>query len=165
MPQEYRLQEAILMAIQSKKNLYDFYRKAAAQTVREEGRRVFERLADETRTGLSRFYHLYHGSVETSFEQFMAAPPHPDSAMLHELSAELHPEIHDRRAREIALREETDIERVMRLAADRVINPMARQVLLRAAWDTGQHLQIIESEYAHTMRMVHETDIDIYVRE
>ena len=122
-------------------------------------------LDEETRTGLSRFYDLYLGKDLDDFEQFMATPPRPDSAMLHELDRELHPDIHDRRAREIALREEADIERVLRMTAERVINPMARQILLEAAAETGQHLQIIESEYAHTMGMVHETDIDTYVRE
>jgi hypothetical protein len=31
--------------------------------------------------------------------------------------------------------------------------------------ETRDHYEIIESEYAHLMAMVHETDIDIFVRE
>jgi hypothetical protein len=33
------------------------------------------------------------------------------------------------------------------------------------AKETRTHYAIIESEYARTMGMVHETDIDTYVRE
>ena len=36
---------------------------------------------------------------------------------------------------------------------------------MEVAKDTRIHYEIIESEYAHTMGMVHETDIDTYVRE
>lgn len=165
MPQEYRIQEAIRLAIESKKNLHDFYRQAAGRITNHSGQRVFERLADETRSNLGRFYHLYLGEDLPGFERFMATPPRTDSAMLHELGREIQPEIHDRKARELALREETDIERVLRLTAARVIDPLAREVLLRAADEVCQHMQVIESEYARTMGMVHETDIDTYVRE
>jgi len=36
---------------------------------------------------------------------------------------------------------------------------------LKNADATHQHYEVIESEYAHLMGMVHETDIDTYVRE
>jgi len=165
MPQEYRAQEAIRLAIDNKKALYDFYRQAAVTITNASGQRVFERLAEEVRDNLSRFYHLYLGQDLPGLERFMAMPPQGDSAMLFELNRELNPEIHDRKAREIALREEADIERILRMTAARVIDPVARDVLLRAADEVCQHMQIIESEYAHTMGMVHETDIDTYVRE
>jgi len=165
MPQEYRAQEAIRLAIDNKKALYDFYRQAAGTITNTSGQRVFERLAAEVRDNLSRFYHLYLGQDLPGFENFMAMPPQGDSAMLFELNRELNPEIHDRKAREIALREEADIERILRMTAARVIDPVARDVLQRAADEVSQHMQLIESEYARTMGMVHETDIDTYVRE
>ncbi|MEI8354973.1 MAG: ferritin, partial [Deltaproteobacteria bacterium] len=31
--------------------------------------------------------------------------------------------------------------------------------------ETRKHSELIEAEYAHLMRMVHESDQDIYVRE
>jgi hypothetical protein len=37
--------------------------------------------------------------------------------------------------------------------------------LLLNAKSTHQHYELIESEYAHLMGMVHETDIDTFVRE
>jgi len=165
MPQEYRVQEAIRLAIESKKNLHDFYQNAAGTITNLSGQRVFQRLADEVRGNLGRFYHLYLGQDLPDFERFMEIPPQSESAMLHELNREIQPDIHDRKAREIALREEADIEQVLRLTAARVIDPVAREVLVQAADEVCQHMQIIESEYAHTMGMVHETDIDTYVRE
>jgi hypothetical protein len=38
-------------------------------------------------------------------------------------------------------------------------------VFERMAKETDDHYQLIESEYAHLMGMVHETDIDTFVRE
>lgn len=36
---------------------------------------------------------------------------------------------------------------------------------LKFAIQTENHFALIESEYAHMMKMVHETDIDTFVRE
>ena len=41
----------------------------------------------------------------------------------------------------------------------------ASKAFERMAQETENHYAIIESEYAHMMGMVHETDIDTYVRE
>lgn len=165
MPQEMKIQEALRLIIRTKKNLYDYYLKAAEQSTNPLGRKVFQHLAHEVRSNLSRFFHLYIGHDLGDFDQFMETAPLPDSALLHDLSAELSPDMHDRRAQEVALREEEDIERMLRMTAGRVIDPAARQILLRAAQETKNHCALIESEYAHTMGMVHETDMDTFVRE
>jgi hypothetical protein len=39
------------------------------------------------------------------------------------------------------------------------------EVYLKNAESTHMHFELIESEYAHLMGMVHETDIDTFVRE
>ena len=49
--------------------------------------------------------------------------------------------------------------------AVRIPDEKAKGVFLKNAESTHQHFELIESEYAHLMGMVHETDIDIYVRE
>lgn len=165
MPQEMHVQEAIRLILKSKKNLYHFYRHAAAQGENRSGCLVFERLAEETSSNLSRFYHLYNGEEFGTFDQFLQSAPSHDSTLMSSLQGQVSPEIHDRRARELALQEEENLERMLRMTAARVIDPVARQTLERAANETRQHHALIESEYAHTMRMVHETDIDTYVRE
>jgi len=164
-PQEMKIQEALRLIIRTKKNLYDFYLHAAERVTNPLGRRVFQRLAEEVRDNLGRFFHLYNGHDLGDFDQFMATPPHPDSALIQALTDQLTPDVHERRARELALSEEEDIERMLRMTAAHVIDPVARQILQRAASESRQHCAIIESEYAHTMGMVHESDIDTYVRE
>jgi rubrerythrin len=153
------------MILMTRKTLYHFYHQAAEQGKNRSGRVVFERLAEETRSNLKSFFHLYQGVDFGSFDQFMQSVPFHDSTLLNALKGDLSPDIHNRRARELALREEESLEQMLRMTAARVIDPVARQTLERAANETRAHLALIESEYAHTMRMVHETDIDTYVRE
>lgn len=165
MPQEYKMQEALKMAIQAKKNLMDFYLKAAEVTQHPEGKKVFSRLAGEVRENVGRFFDHYNRKDLGNFEEFISAPPRPDSVMLVELEKALNADTHDRKARELALKEEEDLERHFRTAATSVVDPAVRDVFLAVAKETRNHYDVIESEYARTMGMVHETDIDTYVRE
>jgi rubrerythrin len=66
---------------------------------------------------------------------------------------------------EIALREEKDLEENLTRTAARIIDPAVRSVFETMARETNHHYALIESEYARLMAMVHETDIDTYVRE
>jgi rubrerythrin len=84
---------------------------------------------------------------------------------MHELEKQFTSDIKERRAMEIAMREEQDLEKNLRLTASRIVDPMARKVFEGMALETRQHYEVIESEYARLMAMVHETDIDTYVRE
>jgi rubrerythrin len=165
MPQEYKMQEAIKLAIQTEKNVMDFYTRAADITKNPRGKKVFNLLASEEREHASHFFHLYKGSDLGSFEQFMAAPPHPDSVMLKELTKALDENIHERKAMEIALREEEDLAKNLTQTASNIGDPAVKAVFEKMAKETRDHYALIESEYAHLMGMVHETDIDTYVRE
>ncbi len=165
MPQELKMQEALKQAITAKKNLMDFYLTAAEHTRHEEGKKVFKRLAVEVRENASRFFDYYKGTDLGSFPEFMGTPPHPDSAMLVELQKAVKEDTHERKAREIALAEEQDMEKNFRLLSSRIIDPAVREVFERVAKETRAHYEIIESEYARTMGMVHESDMDTYVRE
>ncbi len=165
MPQEFNLQEALKMAIQTEKNVGDFYRRAAEITQDPQGRKVFELLAREEREHASHFFPLYHGEDLGSFEEFMARPAKTDTAMHKALAKALDENVHERKAMEIALREEEDLEKNLRLTATRIIDPAVRGVFEKMAQETHNHYELIESEYARLMAMVHETDIDTYVRE
>jgi rubrerythrin len=165
MPQEYTLQEALLQAIHAKKNLRDFYRKAANVSENPRTRQVFQRLAGEVEENIGKFFAHYQRDDLGSLEDVLAAPPHADSVMLVELERALDRNIHERRARELAMKEEQDLERVFRQAATRLIDPIVRGVFLEVADEAAHHYAVIESEYAHLMAMVHETDMDTYVRE
>jgi len=165
MPQEFSYEEAIRLAIETEKELMDFYRRAADLTADPEGKRVFETLADDEREHALHFFNLYSGGALGTFQQFIDEPGTTQSAMMHDLEKRFSRDTKARGAMEIALREERDLEKTLRLTASRIVDPMVRNVFERMAVETRRHYDVIESEYARLMGMVHETDIDTYVRE
>ena len=165
MPQEFNMQEAIKMAIQTEKNVMDFYLRAADITDNERAKKVFETLAREEREHASNFFTLYAGKELGTFEDFMATEPKFDTTVLHNLEKALNKDVHERKAMEFAMQEEEDLARHLEMTADKIVDPGVRAVFNKMAVETRNHYAIIESEYAHWMGMVHETDIDTYVRE
>ncbi len=165
MPQEFNMQEAIKLAIQTEKNVMDFYLKAAQITENDRAKKVFKTLANEEREHAGHFFHLYTGKDLGSFDEFMARPAKADSAMLAQLAKELDSKVNERKAMEIALKEEEDLAKHLTQTAATIVDPGVRAVFERMAKETRDHFAIIESEYAHLMAMVHETDIDTFVRE
>jgi len=165
MPQEFKLQEALRLAIQTEKDVMDFYNKAAALTKNARGRKVFEQLAKEEYEHAGHFFNIYPGKDLGSFEEFMARPAKLEHAMLRQLEKALDDKVHERKAMEIALKEEEDLAKHLHITATKIVDPAVRNVFEKMAKETENHYAIIESEYAHLMGMVHETDIDTFVRE
>ncbi len=165
MPQELNMHEAIRHAIETEKNVMDFYLKAAKLTNNERGKKVFMQLASEEREHAEHFFKIYTGNDLGTFEEFIASPPSPTFGILRELDKDLAADVHERKAMELAMKEEEDLVKNLRLTAARIIDPAVRAIFERMAVETEHHFAIIESEYAHLMGMVHETDIDTYVRE
>ena len=66
---------------------------------------------------------------------------------------------------ELAMDKEKNLAEHLRALAAKIDNPEVRAVFEQNATSTDHHYQIIESEYARLMGMVHETDMDTYVRE
>lgn len=165
MPQEFDLQQALKFAIHTEKNVMDFYMRAASITKNERGKKVFEQLAGEEQTHVGHLFPLYRGGDLGTFDQFILTPPHADTVMLVRLEKALNELTHERKAMEIALAEEEALAKGLRQTASHVVDPMARAVFERLARETEDHCALIESEYAHLMAMVHETDMNIYVRE
>lgn len=165
MNQEPSLLDAIKQAIQTEKDVMDFYLKAATLTSNERGKKVFEQLAKEEREHAGHFFDIYTGSDLGSFEDFISAPPSKGHAMLKQLEKALDENVHERKAMELAMKEEEDLVKNLRMTASRIVDPTVRAVFERMANETENHYAIIESEYARMMGMVHETEIDTYVRE
>ncbi len=165
MNQEPTLLDAIKQAIQTEKDVMDFYLKAAVLTNNARGKKVFEQLAKEEREHAGHFFEIYTGSDLGSFEDFIAMPPSKGHVMLKQLEKALDENVHERKAMELALKEEEDLVKNLQMTASRIVDPAVRAVFERMARETENHYAIIESEYAHMMGMVHETDIDTYVRE
>ncbi len=162
---EFNLQQALKIAIQTEKDAMDFYLRAAEITKDPRGKKVFETLAKEEREHAGHFFNLYKGGDIGTFDEFMSQPPTVATAMHQELEKAITEEVHERKAMEIALREEETLEKNLLLTSKQVKDPDVKAVFERMAKETHHHYEIIESEYAHMMGMVHETDIDTYVRE
>ncbi len=69
------------------------------------------------------------------------------------------------KALELALGEEKACIGQYTQLAQGVVDPAVRAVFERVVKETQGHYELIESEYAHVMGMVHESDQDTFVRE
>lgn len=159
------VQEAVKRSIQVEKNARDFYRLGASHMKDAQARKTFELLAREEAEHAKWFYDIYEGSDIPDFDAFMAVDPSPDSDWLSDLEKQLMAGFNVRRAMELAMEKELKLEEALRQMSDKITDSKVREVFLLNAKSTHHHYELIESEYARLMGMVHETDIDTFVRE
>ncbi len=165
MPQEFNMQSALKFAIQTEKNAMDLYKHAASVISNPRGKKVFEQLAGEEAEHVGHLFKVYSGQDFGSLADFLVSPPHVDLQTIRQLDQALSVNAHERKAMELASNLEEELAKNLYLTASRIVDPSVRAVFDRLAKETENHFALIESEYAHLMAMVHETDIDIYVRE
>jgi rubrerythrin len=165
MPQEMKHQEAMKLAIENEKKQMSFYRKAAQLVTNEGGRKVFSRLAQEKEDHISKFFRRYIGSEFGSLEAFIHSPCEDEEKVDRELRAIPMDAVRERNARQIALDKEKENEQMLRFKATHMVDPGVKSILEQMADVNRKHYSIIESEYARTMGMPHDTDIDTFVRE
>lgn len=158
-------QEAVKRSVQTEKNAMDFYRIGAKHMKNDDARKTFELLAREERDHAAEFYEIYTGSELPDFETFISAEPEKDVDWVSDLNKRLMGEFNDRQAMELAMEKEQQLEEHLRKMAARFDDTEVRAVFLKNAESTHNHYLLIESEYARLMGMVHETDIDTFVRE
>jgi rubrerythrin len=163
--EEVDVQEAIKRSIQVEKNARDFYRLGASHMKDDQAKKTFELLAREEAEHARWFYDIYEGNDIPDFDAFMAVDPDTDSDWLSDLEKHLMEKLTVRRAMELAIEKELNLEKSLRQLADKIADSRVRDVFLLNAESTHHHYELIESEYAHLMGMVHETDIDTFVRE
>lgn len=159
------VQEAVKRSMQTEKNAMDFYRMGAQHMKDEEARRTFELLAGEEKEHAEWFWKIYTGTDIPDFEAFIAGSPEKQSDWLSDLEKILLPDFTERKAMELAMDKELKLEKSLREMAAKISAPDVRQVFEANALSTRHHYELIESEYARLMGMVHETDIDTFVRE
>jgi rubrerythrin len=159
------VQEAIKRSIQVEKNARDFYRLGANHMKDAQAKKTFELLAREESEHAKWFYEIYEGSDIPDFDVFMAVDPDTDSDWLSDLEKQLMEGLPVRRAMELAMEKELNLEESLRQLAAKITDSKVRDVFLLNATSTHHHYELIESEYARLMAMVHETDIGIFVRE
>jgi rubrerythrin len=159
------LKEAVRRAMQTEKNAMDFYLRGAEIMQNAEAKKVFELLAREEREHAEWFYDVYPGDDIANLEEFLSTGADQDSEWLSELNQMNAASFNERKAMELAMEKEKKLAEHLRALATKIDNPEIRKVFEDNATSTDYHYQIIESEYARLMGMVHETDIDTFVRE
>jgi len=159
------LKDAVRRAIQTEKNAMHFYKRGAEMMKNAEAKKVFELLAREESEHAEWFYNVYPGDDITDLKAFLATGADKDSEWMSELNAVKTEEFNERKAMEMAMAKEKALAEHLRALAAKIDNTEIRAVFEQNATSTDHHYQIIESEYARLMGMVHETDIDTFVRE
>jgi rubrerythrin len=159
------VQEAVRRSLQTEKNAMDFYRMGADKMQDPEARRVFTLLAEEERGHAGSFYKIYSGSDIPSLEAFLDQAPHHESEWLTALNRIIDSDFNEQKAMELAMHKEQQLEEVLARMAERIETPAVKAVFEQNIKETHNHFLMIESEYARLMGMVHESDMDTFVRE
>ncbi len=159
------LQGAVKRALQTEKNAMNFYELGAQRMTNPEARRVFELLAREERGHAEQFFAIYKGEELTSFDLFMAAPADYESSWISALTRAVDADFNEQKAMELAMEKELSLEKTLRETAEKITVQEVKDVFELNAKETHNHYALIESEYAKLMGMVHESDVDTFVRE
>jgi rubrerythrin len=162
---EYTLQEALALAIRAEKDSMDFYRKAASVAKNERAKKVLELLANEEVAHLKSFFDHYKGTEFGDLKSYVDSPADEKNPTYVKLMKAISDDIAEQKALELALIEEKDCIGQYTQLAKGVVDPAVRAIFERVVKETQGHYDLIESEYAHVMGMVHESDQDTFVRE
>jgi rubrerythrin len=159
------IQEAIRRSIQTEKNAMNFYQLGAERMKNQAARRTFELLAREEREHAAQFFKIYKGTDIASLNVFLDTPPDNESSWISTISRLITADFSEQKALELAMEREKNLEEALRETAQEITDPEIKAVYELNAKETHQHYEMIESEYARLMGMVHESDIDTFVRE
>ena len=159
------IQEAIKRSIQTEKNAMNFYQLGAQQMKDPAAKRTFELLAGEEREHAAHFYKIYQGTDIPSLDEFLDGLADNESSWIVTITRSISSDFTEKKAMELALEKEKNLEEALRLTASKIDDPEIKAVYELNAKETHHHYEMIESEYARLMGMVHETDIDTFVRE
>lgn len=164
---ENEVRIALASSVKTEKNAMNFYQMAAKQMKDPGAIATFELLAREEREHAKHFFDKCDkcDDLLPPFEEFINAPPEKNSEWLSDLDKALLQKFDDRKAMELALDKEKRLAESLRAMALKIEDAEVRAIFEENAKSTENHYIIIESEYARLMGMVHETDIDTYVRE
>ncbi len=159
------VQEAVKRSILVEKHAMNFYRYGAQHFKDIDAKRTFELLAREEREHAGHFHRIYMGSDIPSLDDFLDDQSDYDTSWLATAKTLSGDKLSEQKAMEIAMEKEKNLEESLRAMAEKLNDPEVRAVYELNVRETHNHYLMIESEYARLMRMVHESDMDIYVRE
>jgi len=165
MGKEYSVQEALALAIRAEKDSMDFYRKAASVAKNERAKKVLDLLANEEIGHLKAFFDHYRGTEFGDLKSYIDLPADEKNPTYVKLMKAINDDMVEQKALELSLIEEKACIGQYTQLSKGVVDPAVRAIFERVVRETQGHYDLIESEYAHIMGMVHESDQDIYVRE
>jgi rubrerythrin len=159
------VQDAIKRSIQTEKNAMNFYQLGSQQMKNQDARKTFELLAREEREHAGQFYRIYTGSDIPSLDAFLDSPFDNESTWVASITRLVDTDFTEQKALELAMEREQNLEEALLETASKIDDAAVKAVFELNARETHNHYLMIESEYARLMGMVHETDMDTYVRE
>lgn len=159
------VQEAVKRSIQTEKNAMNFYQLGARQMKNPDARKTFELLAREEREHAGQFFRVYTGTDIPSLDAFLDSPFDNESSWVASITRLVDTDFTEQKALELAMDREKNLEEALLETAAKINDAAVKAVFELNARETHNHYLLIESEYARLMGMVHETDMDIYVRE
>ena len=159
------VQEAIKRSIQTEKNAMNFYQLGARQMKNQDACKTFELLAREEREHAGQFFKIYTGTDIPSLEVFLDTPLDNESSWIASITRLIDTDFTEQKALELAMDREKNLEEALLETAARINDAAVKAVFELNAKETHNHYLLIESEYARLMGMVHETDMDTYVRQ
>ena len=159
------VQEAIKRSMQTEKNAMNFYQLGARQMKNQDARTTFEMLAREEREHAGQFFKIYTGTEIPSLDAFLDSPIDNESSWMASITRLVDSEFTEQKALELAMEREKNLEETLLETAAKISDAAVKAVFELNAKETHNHYLLIESEYARLMGMVHETDMDTYVRE
>jgi rubrerythrin len=159
------VQGAIKRSIQTEKNAMNFYQLGARQMKNPDARKTFELLAREEREHAGQFYRIYTGTDIPTLEAFLDSPFDNESSWIASITRLVDSDFTEQKALELAMDREKNLEEALLETAAKISDAAVKAVFELNARETHNHYLLIESEYARLMGMVHETDMDTYVRE
>ncbi len=165
MGKEYSVQEALKLAIKAEKDSMDFYRRAHSVAKNERAKKVLDLLANEEVAHLKAFFDHYKGTEFGDVVSYIDSPADEKNPAYSKLTKVINDDFVEQKALELALAEEKNCVGQYTQLAKGVVDPAVRAIFERVVKETQGHYDLIESEYAHIMGMVHETDQDTFVRE
>jgi rubrerythrin len=159
------VQEAIKRSIQTEKNAMNFYQLGSRQMKDPAACKTFEVLAREEREHAGQFFRIYKGTDIPSLEDFLDSPFDNESTWVASITRLIDSDFTEKKALELAMEREKNLEEALLEIASKIDDADVKAVFVLNAKETHNHYLMIESEYARTMGMVHESDMDTYVRE
>jgi rubrerythrin len=159
------VQEAIKRSIQTEKNAMNFYQLGAGRMSNQDARKTFELLAREEREHAGQFFRIYTGTDIPSLDAFLDSPFDNESSWMASITRLVDSDFTEQKALELAMEREKNLEETLLETSAKISDTAVKAVFELNAKETHNHYLLIESEYARIMGMVHESDMDTFVRE